>query len=636
MRTADHTPSRPSSVVKDMDPIVEKVILRCLEQEPTARPATALAVAAAMPGGDPLAAALAAGETPSPQLVAASGETTGLRPRAAVACLIAVLAGLAVGVYLTIRYSGIEKMHLEQTPEVLEHKAREIVAQLGYAEKPADAGFGLDYDTNFRDSVEKESPSSNWDQVIAGRPTMLQFWYRQSPDLLGPTDYRDFLLIPGIVTEEDPPTTLSGMVNIKLDARGRLIYLQAIAPQKETAAATTTTPDWTALFSAAELDPAKLQPAQPQWTSLGASDARAAWTGVWPGSTRPLRVEAAAWHGKPVFFAMIGEWNKPWRMITPQSADEKKGRLSNILGLTVLILILVAGALLARRNYRHGRGDRDGALRLAGVMFALVMVLWLCRSHFAVGFQTFGYLILAIAAGLLWGGMMWMLYLALEPWIRKYWPQAIISWSRLVSGQVRDPVVGRDILFGVAFGTLWILIFEASYIPSARIGAAPPLGSSAYLMGGRQALGQVLLQIPFSIFGTLQFFFMLLALKVGVEFLLKKMGVKSLRGDWIAAVLFVAFFVVTRVLPSTHLAVDVPTVLLIYGVLAVIVLRFGLVPLAVGAFTVDMLGNVPFTADFSEWYATTTIFALLIVVALAGWGFYHSLGGERVWTVEME
>src|SRR5260221_9181622 len=145
--------------------------------------------------------------------------------------------------------------------------------------------------------------------------------------MLGPTDYRDFLLIPGIVTEEDPPTTLSGMVNVKLDARGRLMYLQVIAPQRETAAATTATPDWSPLFSAAELDPATLQPAQPQWSSLGAADARAAWTGVWPGSNRPLRVEAAAWHGKPVFFAMIGEWNKPWRMITPQSADEKKGRL---------------------------------------------------------------------------------------------------------------------------------------------------------------------------------------------------------------------------------------------------------------------------------------------------------------------
>ena len=126
---ADRTPSRPSSVVKDLDPAVEKVILRCMESSPTARPANALAVAAALPGGDPLAAALAAGETPSPQLVAASGETTGLRPRIAVAILAATLLGLSIGTYLTIRYSALEKMHLEQTPEVLAQKARETVTE---------------------------------------------------------------------------------------------------------------------------------------------------------------------------------------------------------------------------------------------------------------------------------------------------------------------------------------------------------------------------------------------------------------------------------------------------------------------------------------------------------------------------
>lgn len=260
--------------------------------------------------------------------------------------------------------------------------------------------------------------------------------------------------------------------------------------------------------------------------------------------------------------------------------------------------------------------------------------MWLCQSHFVAGLQTFGYLMLAIAAGLLWGGAMWMLYLAIEPWIRRNWPQAIISWSRLISGQVRDAVVGRDILFGVAFGTLWLVIFEVAYIPLARIGAAPPLPSSAYLLGGRHALGHWVTQIPFSIFGTLQFFFLLLGLKVVVEFLLKLVGLKGWRGDWIAAVLFVASFVGRRSLESTHLAVDVPVIFLIYGILALIVLRFGLVSLAVGAFTVDMLGGVPFTADFSAWYASTTLLALLSVVALAGWGFYHSLGGEPLWRME--
>ena len=620
----DRTPSRPSSVVKDIDPIIEKVILRCLEVNPAARPATALAVAAALPGGDPLAAALAAGETPSPELVAASGETTGFRPQVAIACLAAVILAFAIGIPLHIRYSAIEKIHPQDPPEVLAAKSREIIAKLGYPEKPVDTAYGFNYDTDFLDAVEKESPRPNWDQVLSSRPNPLQFWYRQSPDQMLPLDYQDFLLTPGVATEEQPPTTLSGMVNAKLDANGRLIYFQAIPPQKETAPEQTTSPDWSSLFAAADLDPSKLQPAQPQWNSLATADTRAAWTGVWPGTNRPLRLEAAAWHGKPVFFAMIGDWNKPWRMVPPKTLEEAKNHAAAIIGVGLLIVLLVCGALLARRNYRRGRGDREGAFRLAIVLLVLQIILWLCRSHLVAGLQTFGLFMLSISSGLLWGAVMWMLYMAIEPWIRRRWPHALISWTRLLSGQVRDPVVGRDILIGVLFGAAWLLIFELAFIPLARSGASPNLTATTYLIGGRQALGQWFIQMPGSLFLTVELFFILLGLKT------------LLRKDWLAAVVFVVMFVLLRALQSSHLAVIVPLMIVVYGVAAILVFRFGLVPLAVAAFTIDMLEAVPFTADSSQWYAGTTYLALLGVLLIAGWGFYHSLSGQTIWKVESD
>ena len=81
-------------------------------------------------------------------------------------------------------------------------------------------------------------------------------------------------------------------------------------------------------------------------------------------------------------------------------------------------------------------------------------------SHSSARFpEMFGLMMLAIAAALLIGGVVWTLYMAIEPWIRRRWPHAIISWSRLISGQVRDPLVGRDVLIGVALGVVWILDF---------------------------------------------------------------------------------------------------------------------------------------------------------------------------------
>jgi len=619
----DRTPSRPSSVVKDIDPIVEKVILRCLEENPASRPPTVFAVSAALPGGDPLAAALAAGETPSPEMVAAAGETAGLRPSIAVICLAAVVVALGFTAFLGVHYSGLDRMHLEQSPEVLAQKGREITARIGYTDRPLDSAYGFDYEGDLQEAIEKnDKPRPDWNTILAGRPTLFSFWYRQSPDYMYAEGYRDQFLNPGIVTSSDPPTTLSGMINLKLDPQGRLINFQAIPPQKMDASWTVVPYDWALLFSEAGLDISKFQKVDPQWNSLASFDDRSAWTGVWPGTSRPLRVEAAALRGRPVYFSLIGDWTKPDRTKAPAQSLGKKA--AQILTTLLFLSLLVGAVFIARRNYRHGRADREGAFRLAIVMFVLDMLLWLSRTHLTPSLATLGSFMIALSGSLFVAAVTWILYVALEPWVRRRWPQTIISWSRLLSGQMRDPVVGRDILFGVMLGVVWILIFQLRSIPVMRLGGVPFLGDPDYLAGGRTALGAWLRQVPSSILGTLQFFFLLF----GLKFLLRK--------DWLAAIAFVAIFALPRGLLDSHPKIELPTLILVYSIAVLIVLRFGLIPLAVAIFTVDMVANLPLSSDLSAWFTINSLLALSSVVALAIWGFYHSLGGRSLWKVEID
>ena len=626
--SGSHTLSRPSSVLKELDPVIERVILRCLEPSAAARPASVLSVAAALPGGDPLAAALAAGETPSPALVAASGETSGLRPPITLACFAAVLVGLAGCLYLTIRYSPLDKMGLDQTPEVLTQKARDLIGELGYAKHPQDSAYGLYNNGDLVEDIEKtDKPRPDWDRILSARPSVMQYWYRQSPRSMVPTGFHDTMLTPGMIQSDDPEEIVSGMVHVELDPQGRLIYFQAIPPEVENSESTAgqalgQAADWNKLFAAAGLDASQFQTVPPIWNSLAGGDTRVAWTGVWPGSARPLRIEAASWRGKPVFFSLIGSWTKPER----GKADDRtaKDKIRDVLGVLLLVSMILGAALLARRNYRQGRGDRNGAARLAGTMFVLEILLWLSRGHFVPDLNSFYLFVLCVSTALCVSGATWLLYLALEPWVRRYWPQTIVSWSRLLAGRTRDTVVGRDVLLGVILGVVWMFVIRVRDIFLIHVGASPSFLSPEYLLGGRHALGAWLYQVPSSILGALQFFFLFLGLKI------------LLRKQWIAAIAFVAIFTSLNVLGSRHPSVDAPATLIIYIIAAIVIVRFGLVALICGIFTVDMLANVPFGSDFSAWYMNTSLLALLSVVAMAAWGLYHSLGGQPLWKPEVE
>ena len=116
---------------------------------------------------------------------------------------------------------------------------------------------------------------------------------------------------------------------------------------------------------------------------------------------------------------------------------EKAGQLIAV----VLLLILLCGAVfMARWNYKRGRGDRRGAFRLAFFSFCGQLALWLCRVHFTPTGSTLGRFMLAISTALFTSGTIWLLYLAVEPYIRRHWHQSIISWTRLAGGQWRDPL----------------------------------------------------------------------------------------------------------------------------------------------------------------------------------------------------
>jgi len=617
------TPASPTSLVKDLDPAVERVILRCLDADPRNRPASALAVAAALPGGDPLAAALAAGETPSPQMVAASGETAGLSLRVAVPCLAGIIAAMTFIIIGGAQTNLMRDLNLDKPPEVLEEKARDLIQSFGYTAAAVDRAHGFGYDMDFLHYTEQhEHPTAaQWPQIFAGRPTMVQYWYRQGQQYLSASGFTDQLMTPGIVTPNDPRPTESGMILVYVDSQGRLLLLEAIPPELDKTPPVAEAFDWKKLFVEAGLDPAAFQPVAPEWNSLAASDSRAAWTGKWPGTQRPLRIEAAAWRGKPVYFSLIGPWNRPSRMQPSERSASQ--RASDIFALTILVLIIAGSVLVARWNLMRGRGDRRGAFRLALFVFVLQLTLWLARSHFVPAFDTFGSFIIAASTGLFIAGVVWALYLAVEPYVRRHWPQTIISWSRLSGGRWRDPLVGRDVLFGVGLGVFWCSLFIVEALVVGKLGAPPRIGTTDYLLGARGMATALLYQIPNSVSFTLIFFFLIFLLRV------------ILRKQWLAAGGFTLIFTILKLLSSDHLWIDGPLVIIVYAVAAIVVVRFGLVALASGIFTADLIGNVPLTTDFSAWYAGATLFPLLFVAALAVWGFYTALAGRPLLKKEL-
>ena len=297
--------------------------------------------------------------------------------------------------------------------------------------------------------------------------------------------FHDDLLTPGMVTWDDPPPTEAGMIRLVLDSYGRLLYYESIPEQRQDPAKPPAPEvDWKPLFAAAGLDLAAFQAAEPLWTSLAAGDTRTAWTAASP---RPLRIEAAAMRGRPVFFSVVEEWTQPDR--AAQKATTAKDVVTFLVLSLTLVAVCLGSALVARHNLKQNRGDRRGALRLAFFFACLQMSLWLVRGHFTASAGTFGAFLLALCTSVFYSVVIWTVYLALEPAVRRRWPQSLISWSTLLLGKIRDPIVGRDILIGAALGVSLSLIGGLLDAWLRHQGAwTPSMDNTKLLLGTRGTL----------------------------------------------------------------------------------------------------------------------------------------------------
>ena len=605
----ENVPVSPSAIVRDLDPMVERVILRCLSPRPAMRPASALTVAAALPGGDPLAAALAAGETPSPEMVAAAGEGEGLALRVAIPLLLVVFLGLPIG--LVLRSSALATFGPDYGPEVLAQKSRDIAAKFGAAARPFDEAYRFEWDNGLFEWFSSRPTRANWSEVLAANPQALRFQYRSHTAPLTGVMLHDDMMTPGVIYWDDPPPEESGMVRLQLDAQGRLMYFERIPAQQLISAKQISSPDWNALFAAAGLDQSKFQPAEPLWTSLAASDTRMAWT---RSSPRLQRVEAAAFQGQPVFFAVIEPWTKPDR--TPGVSNSTALTLTfSMLG-AVLVVIIVAAALLAAGNLRRRRGDMRGAFRLAAFIFCVQIALWAARAHIIVSFGTFGTLLMALATSVFYGAVMWTVYMALEPYVRRRWPQTLISWSAVLIGRVRDAVVGRDVLIGCAAGSALGVVNGISEAWLRHAGGWPNLDTTIPLASSRGFLALVFLSIPHAVREALFFLFLIFLLRA------------ILRNQWAAGVAFALIFASPN-LAESHPLFNAPMAFLVLFALAFLVLRWGLLALCV-ALLFSNVANVP-GARFSAWYFGGTALVLTGAVVFAAWAFHASLGGRKLW-----
>ncbi len=610
-KEASRTSTASSSTISSVDPLVRKAILRCLEQDPARRPNSALEVARALPGGDPLAAAMAAGETPAPEMVAAAGQDIAISVRAATIVLIAIFIMLIADIPLARRGTFIGLAPEVKPREILEDRAQQIAKQVGYGAPVADSYGYFSIPSSYVQWREQIAPKGWYHKLNSAVPDVYRFVYRTSPQWL--SAFNSFSN-PSV---NDPPMTVPGMTTTVVDGSGRLMEFYAVPPASDKDLASAGVPDWADMFAAGGWNLSDFKAAEPHSLPNVAFDARAAWDGT-PAGT-PMHIEAASLRGKPVAFSVSGAWTA----VQASSGASLVGQI--IYNGLILVVLPVFGGIRARRNLRLGRGDPVGATRLGIVVVVVIAANTLLGQHWVAQQSIVGAVIANAGLALILAIAVWVAYVAIEPVLRRHAPHLLISWARVLTGRFNDGLVGRDMLIGCLAASVSTILhtFSVALPWWFAVSRIRPYPASMILSDTPHFIGSVVSQVWVAV---------LLPLSIAFAYALLRLRIRS---AWIAsAVVFLVVWPLSFNSEGVFLQLTMGAVgclLFVY-----VFVRFGLVALTTFVFVENLIFFYPPVLRPDAWYFAKPLIVLLLVVGIVLFAFRSALAGRPLFAASSD
>lgn len=612
------TPAPLSNTVHDLPDGIEAIINQCLDKDPRNRPASALHVAAALPGVDVLHMAIESGMTPSPDLVAAAPARKG-DPKKRLLFVGGALSLITLAVVLRSTFPIQWDAMGASPPSALIERARQLLSTSGLAMQGANEAWGFEVTEDAWRAASAAFEDSNQEHIIApAEPSEPCFFFRQSDQPLIASAWENVFWGSGRATIQDPHPAGSTDRIVIFDKNGQLIFLGAdvhssraeAASQSESESVATLdslaraagwSADSLALGSSEKLDDERphcrittIEPAGGNGTASRSAMVCATETGLALFSV-----------GRPATFDAPGVGG---------AGTDRKAAIITLQRAMFLVLQVIA-FILGVVKLRGDKADLQGALRLAVFVILIEAIARVLRLP---AWGTIHDLVAQLsmsmirAAGV--GALLGVSFMALDAYARRIWPHLLVTWNRLLLRRWGDADVRFHILLGTTVGCWWSFSAAAERAIIVASGIAPrPFFASEFviekLRGLVPAMASYLQSVQQAVVFGLLFLLMIVVIR---------MGLRKARLSAVVCGLVLAVLLVPRGLhPFTAwFFVGVASI----GVGIWMMIQYGLLSLVSAIFVHSVINMTPMNLGSGSWTFDYSIFSILIVLSLIGYG----------------